>query len=69
MAISIPGPVSSQNRASRARFCPLTGMEMVLPQSPTPSDQLPLYHTAYKHVLVKCMCDAPIVEGEGFVIE
>ena len=35
MAIPVPGPVSSQNRARRARFWLLTGRALVLPQSPT----------------------------------
>ena len=53
MAIPVPGPVSSQNRACRARFRLLTGRAQVLPQSPTSRDQFPLYHKTYKHVLVR----------------
>ena len=53
MAIPVPGPVSSENRARRARFWLLTGGALVLPQSPTFRDQFPLYHKTNKHILVR----------------
>ena len=53
VAIPVPGPVSSQNRARRARFWLLTGRALVLPPSPTYRDPFPLYYMTYKHILVR----------------